>query len=186
MSLNDMAMFVETSHFYGAVAVDEVAAVGLRRDVMSQILLEQPYLAAHFTRTIRQKLTMMESSLAELDHTLSLSIPDVPSFDDTPLTNWVSIEPAGDFENGAANGFTDVMSNEFDAHDSPGVPDAMASGLPVQDLLADLNAARRHPDQIPPPKPKNMGVRASSSTTASCCIGSNSEQSLGTQYRIRI
>lgn len=150
MSLNDMAMFVETSHFYGAEAEEEVAAFSLQRDVMSHLLLEQPYLAEHFTRTIRQKLTMMAGTLRELDETLSLSTPEVPSFDDTPLTNGASIDWTGDFENGAVKDSTDVMGNALVAQDPHGIPDVMANSLPVQDLLADLNAARGRPDQIPP------------------------------------
>jgi len=142
MSLNDMAMFVDTSHFYGAVVEDEVTVFTLGQDAMSQLMLEHPYLAAHFFRYIKQSLTVTAESLHELHDGLAGSMPEIPKADEAPLTN----EAAA----GAANSMADGLDARTSHGASKIMPTDVEFGLPVQDLLADLNAARGDADQTPP------------------------------------
>ncbi len=138
MFINEIAMFVETTHFYGAVAVDEVVAFSLPRAAMRLLMRQQPYLAVHFVRMISQNLEMTKATLRELDETLTLSTPKIPLFDEAPMAN------------GAANGVSHGLGGGASNGASNGAPDDLASALPVQDLLAGLNKANGHSDQIPP------------------------------------
>lgn len=158
MSLNDMAMFVDTSHYYGAVAEDEVTVFALMRDAMSQLILEHPYLAAHFARCIKQILTLTAESLHQLYDDLARSMPEIPEVKLMPLPNGAAVEAANGVTNSSVNGGATGLAADFDAQvasgASNGVLDGVANhmefGPPVQDLLADLSAARGDADQIPP------------------------------------
>lgn len=149
-SINDMAMFVETSHFYGALAVDEVMVFSLSRDAMCSLMVEQPYLAAHFARSIKQNLAVTADSLRELDDMLGQSSPEIQKMDEPSLANVVAIEAPG----AVALDEVAVMPGNIENGQEHPVQNAMMNGpagdLPVSDLLADLNAARENPDQIPP------------------------------------
>lgn len=138
MFLNDMAIFVETGHFYTAVAEDEVTAFILPRDAMHQLMQQLPYLAAHFVRTITQKLTETKDSLIELDENLAQSRLENPQLDEAPITNLVASGENDDLAVGTVNGNANGIAGE------------LASALPMQDLLANLNKSIDHPDQIPP------------------------------------
>ena len=154
MSLNDMAMFVDTSHYYGAVVEDEVTVFALMRDAMSQLMLKHPYLAAHFARCIKQILTVTAESLHQLYDDLARSMPEIPEVKLMPLPNGAAVEAANGVTNSSVNGGANGLAADFDAQvasgASNGVANHMEFGPPVQDLLADLNAARGDADQIPP------------------------------------
>lgn len=71
--LDEMAMFVTTDHFLGAVALSNGALLELSRHVFGQILAEQPALAHHFAQSTRQNLVRMADTLRELDSMLMQS-----------------------------------------------------------------------------------------------------------------
>ncbi len=150
MSLNDMAMFIDTSHFYGAVVEDEVIVFSLMRDNMSQLMLENPYLAAHFSRCIKQILTVTAGTLQELYEGLARSKLEIPEADEAPLTNGAANEAANGVTDSSVNGGAKGMANEAASGASKSVLNDVESGLPAQDLLADLTAARAGADQTPP------------------------------------
>ncbi len=150
MSLNDMAMFIDTSHFYGAVVEDEVIVFSFMRDAMSQLMLEHPYLAAHFSRCIKQILTRTAESLRELHDAFSGSIAEIPEADEAPRTNGATAGADNGVTDSSVNGGANRMADDFDAQASFSVSNDAEFGLPVQDLLADLNAARGDADQTQP------------------------------------
>lgn len=149
-SISDMAMFVETDHFYGALAVDEVMVISLPRDAMCSLMLEQPYLAAHFARSIKQNLAVTADSLRELDDMLDKSALVIPKMDEPSQANVIAMEASGDV---VLNEIAVVPCNIENGRELP-VGNALMNGpavdLPMNDLLADLNAARENADQIPP------------------------------------
>lgn len=165
MSLNDMAMFVETDHFFDAVAVDDVAVFKFQREAMGNLMVEQPYLAAHFASNIKHNLARTADTLRELDDTLARSTPEVPQFDDAPPATEVAVKAVPDIAAGAVESAASFMSNGSDGPVSNGasndVLNDMASDLPVQDLLADLNAARGPADQTPPEQGRGLKVFSS-------------------------
>ena len=71
--LDEMAMFVPTEHYPGAVAVEGGTVLELPRHVMGQILVEQPILAAQFAQNTRQNLARIARTLHELDTMLEES-----------------------------------------------------------------------------------------------------------------
>jgi signal-transduction protein with cAMP-binding, CBS, and nucleotidyltransferase domain len=149
-SINDMAMFVETNHFYGALAVDEVMVFSLPRDAMCSLMLEQPYLAGHFARSIKQNLAVTAESLRELDDMLDKSAPEISKMDEPPLANEVAIEAPGVIAFDEINAASEGMENGQRQAVQNSAMNGPAGNLPVNNLLADLNAARENSDQIPP------------------------------------
>ncbi len=138
--LNEMAMFVDTSHYFGAVAEDDVLTLNIPSNAMAAILIEQPYLAAHFARAINQTLASTAISLREIDSNLAHEIPDFSLPDEVPLAH------------SAANGAINGVENRSDEAVTNGLTDDLMNRLPVQDLLAGLNqaGANGHPCQTLP------------------------------------
>lgn len=80
--LDEMAMFVTTDPFLGAVALGNGVMLELSRHVFGQIFAEQPGLAQHFAQSTRQNLARMADTLRELDSMLSESsglLPALPT-----------------------------------------------------------------------------------------------------------
>lgn len=93
--LDEMAMFVPTEHYPGAIAVEGGTVLEMPRHVMGQMLVEQPILAAQFAQNTRQNLVRIAQTLHELDAMLegssaaldALPKPEISELEDAVVSN---------------------------------------------------------------------------------------------------
>lgn len=156
--INEMAMFVPTEHFSGAVAASSVWALDMPRHVIAQLLVEQPELAAHFTRNTRQSLVHIADTLRRLDGMLMESanvLDTIPMQDVVEPAETAEPELPATLENGdtprgmlgqrfaqALNG--GETNGSVNGHSDAAKEASNGSAAPAQradDLIAQLNAA---------------------------------------------
>lgn len=179
MFLNQMAMFIETSNLFNAVAEDEVMAFRLDAQSMGQVIYRQPHLAGLFAENIKRNLTTVAETLRGLDRDLEDSMNSLPEIE-------IEVEPAiavngNDAPNhsgeeeiallelpdmngpdlselsailGPPAGEDDFLSEETvqQKEDAPAMEsvEGFWSKLQVTDLLAELRSASSRIDQTPP------------------------------------
>lgn len=113
MFLNQMAMFVETTNLFSAIALDRVVVLSLPPQSIAHAIFRQPYLAGIFAGNIRTELAATARTLHELERELEESMNGLPHCE-------ADVEPAP-----GANGhdLVDGPAREFVESDIPCLPE---------------------------------------------------------------
>ena len=172
-ALTEMAMFIETDHYHNTIALDDVVALQISRELMGHLVFERPVLAECFATNIKNNLASIARSLNEMNAMLDNSA--ISEFDAESENASAEDSVAGDeeFENAPApavlaedanvisdiqidelslDGFADIGTAEPLHEGSPfeAVSIEVSEALPVRDIMAELSAFSVPSDQTPP------------------------------------
>lgn len=160
-AFDPMAMFIEVNQLNDVVAVEDSLILVISRAEMCQLMLEKPYLAAHFARNVRQSLISVADTLRALDEELSESLEQFEK-----VAGHESVNGYAGGVHGSANGNgishetfgsretfggqpADQESFSFPAAEENAQPD-QGSEKPFSDLLASLRDLTGQSDQTRP------------------------------------
>ncbi|MHA1165147.1 MAG: Crp/Fnr family transcriptional regulator [Alphaproteobacteria bacterium] len=91
--LSEMAMFVETDHYHNTIALEDVVALQISRELMGHLVFERPVLAECFATNIRNTLANITRQLNELDEMLDESSLPEPEFEPDTVVEEFEFQP---------------------------------------------------------------------------------------------
>lgn len=141
MFLNQMAMFVETTNLFSAIALDRVVVLALPPQSIAHAIFRRPYLAGIFAGNIRTDLAATARTLHELERELEESMNDLPRF-----------EVAGELASGAnGHDLANRTARGLDESDVPELPEIQVingSGMSAPGAHLDESALEGGEDVI--------------------------------------
>lgn len=155
-AISEMAMFVEMDHYHNSIALEDVTALQISRELMGHLVFERPVLAECFANNIRNNLTNVALLLQELDAELSASSLPEPELDTGSGDMGYPLLPAPAMEPEAANTLEDFQLPELhelevDMFGAENGEDSGAhEGAQVRDIMSELSQFSLPPSQSPP------------------------------------
>jgi len=172
-ALTEMAMFIETDHYHNTIALDDVVALQISRELMGNLVFERPVLAECFATNIKNNLASIARSLNEMNAMLdnsAIAEPEdeleIATAEDTVTGNeefeiapphavlWEDANVITDIQIDelSLDGFADYGAAEPPLEGSPfeAVNIEVSEAVPVRDIMAELSAFSVPSDQTPP------------------------------------
>jgi hypothetical protein len=171
-AISEMAMFVEMDHYHNSIALEDVVALQISRELMGHLVFERPVLAECFATNIRNNLTNIAKQLHELNAMLDeSSLPEqeyepeldtvVEEFEFLPPPAAVSqsADETRDFQlpvltlpelpcEGFGENAPEMNRLEVSLFETVKIEDN--ESLPVRDIMAELSRFSLPPGQTPP------------------------------------
>ncbi len=160
--LSEMAMFVETEHYHNTVAIEDVVALHISRELMGHLVFERPGLTECFAANIMNNLANTAKQISELDTMLEethLPEPD-PEQDACAEDEIFSLPPAPAVVTESARAPDDFrfpeLPQEGFGENRPEVTQFEILNIednksaPVRDIMAELSQFSLRLDLIPP------------------------------------